>query len=156
VGAAVVLVAACGCGQGADAASPAPSTPPAASPSTPPAASPSTPPTTAPAAPAGGDAVQITAPQPDEHLPAGVMGITGTGTAPEGTLLWRITDAGGAVVDDGYTTAGANGEVGDFSIQQSVQPGTCTPCTVRVWVPDDSDGEGSAPASAATRTFFVD
>jgi hypothetical protein len=99
--------------------------------------------------------VTITAPDEGQHLPAGVMGVVGTGTAPEGTLLWRITQADGTELDSGHTQAGANGEVGDFSIQQTVQKGTCQPCTVAVWVPDDSDGEG-VPSAAVKRTFWVD
>lgn len=100
--------------------------------------------------------VVITAPTEGERLPAGQMGVVGQGSAPEGTLLFRITQADGTVLSDGYTDAGANGEVGDFSIQQAVQEGTCTPCTAEVWVPDESSGESSTPSGAAKVTFYVD
>lgn len=100
--------------------------------------------------------VVITAPTEGETLPAGPMGIVGQGSAPEGTLLFRITQADGTVLSDGYTDAGANGEVGDFSIPQTVQAGTCTPCTAEVWVPDESAGEGSVPSGAAKVTFTVE
>ncbi|TXR57144.1 Gmad2 immunoglobulin-like domain-containing protein [Quadrisphaera setariae] len=99
--------------------------------------------------------VVITAPTEGERLPAGPMGIVGQGSAPEGTLLYRITQADGAVLSDGYTDAGANGQVGDFSIPQTVQEGTCTPCTAEVWVPDESAGEGTVPTGAAKVTFTV-
>lgn len=99
--------------------------------------------------------VVITAPTEGERLPAGPMGIVGQGSAPEGTLLYRITQADGTVLSDGYADAGANGEVGDFSIPQTVQAGTCTPCTAQVWVPDESAGEGTIPSTAAKVTFTV-
>lgn len=99
--------------------------------------------------------VVITAPTEGERLPAGPMGIVGQGSAPEGTLLYRITQADGTVLSDGYTDAGANGQVGDFSIPQTVQKGTCTPCTAEVWVPDESAGEGTVPTGAAKVTFTV-
>ncbi|TNM67718.1 hypothetical protein FHN55_09890 [Streptomyces sp. NP160] len=99
--------------------------------------------------------VVITAPVEGETLPAGPMGVVGQGSAPEGTLLYRITQADGTVLSDGYADAGANGEVGDFSIPQTVQAGTCTPCTAEVWVPDESAGEGGVPSTAAKVTFTV-
>lgn len=100
--------------------------------------------------------VVITAPTEGEHLPAGPMGIVGQGSAPEGTLLYKITQADGTVLSDGYTDAGANGAVGDFSIPQTVQEGTCAPCTAEVWVPDESAGEGKVGSGAAKVTFYVD
>lgn len=118
--------------------------------------------TTASTAPAGGatgsglsQSVVITAPVEGERLPVGPIGVTGRGTASEGTLLWRITQADGEVLSDGFTTAGANGEVGDFAIQQQVQAGTCTPCTVEVWAPDESGGEGALPEGPASVRFSV-
>jgi hypothetical protein len=119
--------------------------------------------TTASTAPAGGatgtglsQSVVITAPVEGERLPAGPIGVTGRGTSFEGTLLWRITQSDGEVLSDGFTNGGANGEVADFAIQQQVQAGTCTPCTVQVWAPDESGGEGGLPEGPASVTFSVD
>ncbi|PWJ54033.1 Immunoglobulin-like domain of spore germination [Quadrisphaera granulorum] len=99
--------------------------------------------------------VVITAPVEGQRLPAGPMGIVGQGTAFEGTLLWKITQADGTVLSDGNTMAGANGDIGEFSISQTVQKGTCTPCTAEVWAPDESGGEG-LPEGPAKVTFYVD
>ncbi len=99
--------------------------------------------------------VVITAPAEGERLPAGQIGITGRGTAFEGTLLWRITQSNGETLSEGFTTAGANGEVGDFAVQQQVQAETCLPCTVQVWAPDESGGEGALDEGPATVTFSV-
>lgn len=102
------------------------------------------------------ESVVITAPVEGERLPAGPMGVVGQGTAFEGTLLYRITQADGTVLADGSTMAGANGEIGDFSVQQTVQKGTCTPCTAEVWAPDESGGEGTKEEGPAKVTFYVD
>ncbi|GEM_PF-2510387 len=166
---AVLLLAACGQAVDTDPAgattSPEPSvttTDPTTASTSASASSTATAGTTASAAPAGGatgtglsQSVVITAPTEGERLPVGQVGVTGRGTASEGTLLWRITQADGEVLSDGFTTAGANGEVGDFAIQQQVQAGTCTPCTVQVWAPDESGGEGSQPEGPASVTFSV-
>jgi len=167
--AAVLLLA--GCGQAVDpdpagaTTSPEPSvttTDPTGAGSSESASSTTTAGTTATTAPTGGatgsglsQSVVITAPAEGERLPVGQVGVTGRGTASEGTLLWRITQADGEVLSDGFTTAGANGEVGDFAIQQQVQAGTCAPCTVEVWAPDESGGEGALPEGPASVTFSV-
>ncbi|MBF5082464.1 Gmad2 immunoglobulin-like domain-containing protein [Quadrisphaera sp. INWT6] len=168
--AAVLLLAACGQAVDTDPAgattTPEPSVTTASSPdagASESASSTATAGTTASTAPAAGatgtglsQSVVITAPVEGERLPAGPIGVTGRGTASEGTLLWRITQADGEVLSDGFTTAGANGEVGDFAIQQQVQAGTCTPCTVQVWAPDESGGEGDQPEGPASVTFTVE
>ncbi|MGN8246180.1 Gmad2 immunoglobulin-like domain-containing protein [Cellulomonas soli] len=70
--------------------------------------------------------------------------VSGEGTAFEGTLLWDVVPAGSgddAVgVAEGFTQAGANGEVGPFTFTVDLEPGDWT---IRVWEPDMSDGEGA-------------
>ena len=55
----------------------------------------------------------IATPADGATIPAGVVEVTGTGTAFEGTLSWQILAADtGNIITHGFTTAGANGEVG--------------------------------------------
>ncbi|MGQ7296869.1 Gmad2 immunoglobulin-like domain-containing protein [Quadrisphaera sp. KR29] len=171
--AALVLLLLTGCGQqaspqtepvgGEASGSSSASAPPSSSSATSAGSAASTAGTTAAAAPGPAatgtglsSSVVITAPVEGERLPAGPMGVVGRGTAFEGTLLFRITQADGTVLTDGYTDAGANGEVGEFTIPQTVQAGTCTPCTAEVWAPDESGGEGQLEEGPARVTFYVD
>ncbi|WP_448629146.1 Gmad2 immunoglobulin-like domain-containing protein [Cellulomonas soli] len=89
------------------------------------------------------------------------MTVSGEATAFEGTLVWDVVAAGSgddaAPVAQGSTQAGANGEVGPFTIAVDLEPGTWT---VRVWEPDMSDGEGqeadaSGRRNLVTATFTV-
>ena len=97
----------------------------------------------------------ITTPANGATVAAGVVEVTGTGTAFEGTLSWQILAADtGNVITHGFTTAGANGEVGPFTFTVDLMPGTYT---VEVWEPDMSDAT-PAPADRrglATSTFTV-
>lgn len=70
---------------------------------------------------------------------------TGEGTAFEATLNYRVLIAGSEeeAVGVTYTMAGANGEVGPWSVDLALEPGAYT---LQVWEPDVSDGEsGSGP-----------
>ena len=85
----------------------------------------------------------IVDPAPGGEVAGPTVTVTGEGTAFEGTLLYDVTPAGGTdAVAEGFTTAGANGEVGPYSIALDLEPGEYT---VRVWEPGmgegDADGE---------------
>lgn len=67
--------------------------------------------------------------------------VGGEGTAFEGTLEYVVLDAGtGDVVDEGFTQAGANGEIAEYSFELDLEPGSYT---VQVYEPDVSDGESA-------------
>lgn len=78
--------------------------------------------------------------------------VTGDGTAFEGTLLYEVTDASDAVVDQGFTQAGANGEVGPYEFELTLDPGTYT---VRVWEPAMGEEESGDPVNEVSATFTV-
>ena len=82
------------------------------------------------------------------------MTVTGTGTAFEATLHWEAVPVGGAgPVAQGFTTAGANGEVGPFTFTATLPPGTFT---LSVWEPDMSDGAaGTKRHNLVSVTFTV-
>jgi len=101
--------------------------------------------------------VWIVEPQQGTHLVPGVVGITGVGTAFEGTLLWEVTGPGGESFGDGFTNAGANGTFGEFSVGLADLP-SGGPYTVSVWAPDESGGEsGLGPRPFLdTEQFWID
>ncbi|HEY3438020.1 MAG TPA: Gmad2 immunoglobulin-like domain-containing protein [Actinotalea sp.] len=78
----------------------------------------------------------------------------GLGTAFEGTLDYRVLVAGTeTVITEGFTDSGANGEVGPFSFEVGLQPGTYS---VQVWEPDMSDGaSGSDPRHNLVQVDFT-
>ncbi len=81
----------------------------------------------------------ITSPLPGETV-SSPLTARGEGTAFEATLLYRVVGEGTEdVAAEGFTTAGANGEVGPWEIPLELDPGTWT---LQVWEPDMSDGEG--------------
>jgi hypothetical protein len=81
----------------------------------------------------------ITSPSPGAAVPGPAVLVTGEGTAFEATLSYRVVVPGTeAVVDEGWTMAGANGEIGPYTIELTLDPGEYT---VQVWEPDVSDGE---------------
>ena len=86
--------------------------------------------------PSGDGQVELRSPE-NTSLPAGLTLFSGVATAPEGTLRWEIRE-GSVVRNSGVTTTGANGVFDTFSIPLSLPAGTHT---LRVWVPDESDGE---------------
>jgi hypothetical protein len=82
----------------------------------------------------------------------GAVTVTGTGTAPEGTLQYEVVGETGSVAR-GFTNAGANGALGAFNFEVTLPAGTWT---VAVWVPDESDGEaGTDPRPNEVRRSFV-
>ncbi|MCL3860592.1 Gmad2 immunoglobulin-like domain-containing protein [Actinotalea sp. K2] len=83
----------------------------------------------------------IVSPTPGETVTGPVVTISGEGTAYEATLQWRVLVAGTEeTVQEGFTTAGANGEIGPYSQDVELAPGSYT---VQVWEADISDGEST-------------
>lgn len=81
----------------------------------------------------------IDAPSPGSTVTGPAVHVTGEGTAFEATLSYRVAIAGTEeALEEGWTTAGANGEVGPYTIELTLDPGEYT---VQVWEPDASDGE---------------
>ena len=112
------------------------------SPAEPVAASPAGP--TAEPAPEVGVAVDgpntISAPAQGTVLAGPSVTVTGEGTAFEATLRYQVLGTGtGEVVTEGFTTAGANGEIGPYSFTVALEPGDWT---IQVWEPGMADGEG--------------
>lgn len=96
----------------------------------------------------------ITAPAPGAEVSGPTVTVTGEGTGFEGTLLYRITPAGGTdAVAEGFTTAGANGEVGPYTFDVDLEPGEYT---VQVWEPGMGEGDdGGEPRNLVEVTFTV-
>lgn len=84
----------------------------------------------------------ITSPLPGEVVTGPEVTATGEGTAFEATLSYRVLAAGteDEVVPVGFTEAGANGEIGPWTIDLVLEPGEYT---LQVWEPDVSDGESA-------------
>lgn len=95
----------------------------------------------------------ITSPLPGTSVPGPEVVATGTGTAFEATLLYRVLVAGteDVVVED-VTQAGANGEIGPWTIDLTLEPGEYT---LQVWEPDMSDGGGGEPGRNLVETTFT-
>jgi len=99
----------------------------------------------------------LTAPLSGSTVPGPTVTVSGTGTAFEATMVWDVHPAGdltSAVVYQGSTTAGSNGEVGPFTFTVDLPPGTWT---VRVWEPDMKEGDTSPGATShlVSATFRV-
>jgi hypothetical protein len=151
-----------GCGDGAaDGTTATPTvTAPASSPATSPAPTPSG--TTGAPLDTSGDVAQagtttLTAPVAGSTVAGPTVTVSGTGTAFEGTLVWDVHPAGeitSAVVYQGSTQAGSNGEVGPFSFTVDLPAGAWT---VRVWEPDVADGASDVGPSShlVSATFLV-
>lgn len=140
---AVAGLAACRTGEPVPEETPTPAAAATPIPSPTPTPEPPTPsPTPTPAAPAPEPAVNgtttVTSPLEGEHVAGPVVTVTGSGTAFEATLSYRVLRAGtDEVVAEGWTTGGANGEVGPFTFDVELAPGAYV---VEVWEPDMSDG----------------
>lgn len=94
----------------------------------------------------------LTAPSDGATVTGPEVTVTGEGTAFEATLLWQVLSEGtGDVVQKGFTTAGANGEVGPFSVAVTLDPGVYT---VEVWEPSQKDG-GDERNNLVSATFTV-
>jgi len=96
----------------------------------------------------------ITSPRPGETVAGPTVTVTGTATAVEGNLSWEVVTAGSTTpLASGYTTGGANGEVGPFTFPATIPPGTVT---LSVWEPDLEDsGPGTPRHNLTTVTFTV-
>ncbi len=98
----------------------------------------------------------ITAPEPGQTVAGPDVTVTGEGTAFEATLNYRVLVAGteDVVAGPDYTMAGANGEVGPYTIDLSLDPGEYT---VQVWEPDMAaeDGESGELINLVEVTFTV-
>lgn len=150
-GAAVAAFLLSGCQTPVPAASES-SAPPAPSPSAtsdPPSASPTPEPSDEPsplpeaAAPTASGDNELLAPTDGETVRGPRVVISGTGTAFEATLLWRVVVAGTeTVVAEDFTMAGSMGEIGPFEIEVDLDPGVYQ---AEVWAPDMSDGEAGGP-----------
>lgn len=95
----------------------------------------------------------IASPTAGAQVPGPTVVVEGEGTGFEATLLYRVVDADGTDVAEGFTTAGANGEVGPYSFELTLDPGQYT---VQVWEPGmgESD-EGGEPRNLVEATFTV-
>lgn len=82
----------------------------------------------------------ITSPASGATVDGPEVTVTGTGTAFEATLSYQVLDADGSPVgEESWTQAGANGEVGPWQIDLTLEPGVHT---VQVWeagVADDDE-----------------
>lgn len=101
--------------------------------------------------------VLIEAPGDGAVVAGPTVQVTGTGTAFEGNLVWRVSSLSvGATVASGYTTAGANGVMGPFGFTVRLAPGAYL---VELWEPgmsEDGAASGGSPAPRASdRTTFV-
>ena len=96
----------------------------------------------------------LTSPAPGATVNGPDVTVTGTGTAFEATLRWAAVPVGGGdAVAQGFTTAGANGEVGPFTFTVTLPTG---PVTLSVWEPDMSDGAtGTKRHNLVSATFTV-
>ena len=95
----------------------------------------------------------ITAPVAGAQVTGPTVTVSGEGTAFEATLNYRVVVAGTQdVVAEGYTMAGANGEVGPYSFDVELAPGEYT---VQVWEPDVSDGESGVDEHNPVEVTFT-
>lgn len=101
--------------------------------------------------------VTITAPADGATVGGPQVEVTGAGTAFEGNLRWQALTAGTTdVVQEGFTTAGANGAVGPYAFTVELTPGSYL---IEVWEPGESEagGEGATDGrlGLVTSTFTV-
>jgi hypothetical protein len=96
----------------------------------------------------------ITSPAPGATVDGPDVTMTGTGTGFEGTLLWEVVPAaGGDPITHGLTTAGANGEIGPFTVTTTLAAGRVA---LSVWEPDMSGAAaGKTRHNLVTVTFTV-
>ncbi|WP_380165519.1 Gmad2 immunoglobulin-like domain-containing protein [Jannaschia sp. R86511] len=87
--------------------------------------------------PEGGAQVEIRTPEVAAAA-TGPAVFRGVATAPEGTLLWEVTEDG-VTRASGTAATGVNGEFDTFWVPVQLPAGDYT---FRAWVPDESDGEG--------------
>ena len=93
-------------------------------------------------------------PYEGQRVPAGTVTLSGTATAFEATVSWQVLNTGGAVVAEGFTMAGSNGEYGPWTVPVDLQPGTYT----AVLRAENMAGEDEGPGRwlwEDTKTFTV-
>lgn len=104
-------------------------------------------------------AVQILSPAHGEGVPAGPVAVRGTSSTPEGTVTWEVTDAGGAVIAEGYATGGSYDGFADLAFTADAPAAGLASgdYTLSAWAPDESGGEGglSPRANGDTKSFTV-
>jgi len=88
--------------------------------------------------PTGGAHVQIRRTSTASST-SGATVFSGVATAPEGTLMWEVLQNGSRMAS-GIAQTGANGTFDSFHVPVALPAGRFT---FRVWVPDESDGEGA-------------
>ncbi|NLF05691.1 MAG: hypothetical protein GX593_11920 [Actinomycetales bacterium] len=124
-------------------ASPSSSDTPSPSPSPEPSPSDTAEPLPEAAAPTAAGDNAILSPADGATVTGPLVTVSGTGTAFEATLLWRVVVAGTEdVVAEDFTMAGSMGEIGPFEFEVELAPGTYQ---AEVWAPDMSDGEAGGP-----------
>ena len=96
----------------------------------------------------------IASPSPGATVAGPTVVVSGEGTAFEATLSYRVLVAGTEeIVEECWTTGGANGEIGPYTIELTLDPGEYT---VQVWEPDVSDGEsGDGPFRNLVEVTFT-
>lgn len=99
--------------------------------------------------------IWITDPVEGQTDRAGKVTVLGDSTSFEGTVLWKITEAGSdEVVEEGHTMGGANGQHDEFEFSTDLEPGKYT---VTVWAPDNSDESEEGPEMFPdTKTWTVE
>ncbi|MFX4271898.1 Gmad2 immunoglobulin-like domain-containing protein [Propionibacteriaceae bacterium Y1685] len=66
------------------------------------------------------NAIWITDPYEGQPHKAGKVTVSGNSRSFEGNLVWTVTNEKGAVIEDGFTTGGANADYGDFSFSVEI------------------------------------
>jgi Immunoglobulin-like domain of bacterial spore germination/Sporulation and spore germination len=94
--------------------------------------------------------VQIDTPSEGDTVSSPVT-VTGVAAALEANVPWRVLDADGAVVEQGFATASEAFTFSPFSFTVELDPGTYT---IEVSEDDSSAGEGGEP-TLDTRTITV-
>lgn len=94
--------------------------------------------------------------QIDSHAEGARVGspvtVSGEAAVFEATVLWRVLDADGVVVDEGFTQTAEGQVFSPFSLELRLDPGTWT---LVVEESDPSDGEGGSVMSDS-RTLVVE
>lgn len=81
-------------------------------------------------------------PYEGQRVRAGTVTLSGTATAFEATVGWAVLDEGGAVVAEGFTMAGANGEYGPWTVPVDLVPGSYTAVVWEDNMAGDAEGPG--------------